>query len=181
MMDELERRFGSHMRLSEKERVGIQIAKKECGDLWKGSQFTMVARVLTNRVVRREGFIGVFFRLWRGVDEVSIKEIGDKHFLVRFSNKQDKLRVLDMEPWTFRESLVVLAETRMGTDAREVELHHSTLWVQLHGIPPFNMTTMVAWKIGLLVGQVWRLIRQRERNASAVFYESVFNLMLNNH
>lgn len=153
-MDELERRFGSRLRLSEKERVGIQIAEEECGDFWKGSQFTMVAMVLTNRAVHRDGFISVFSRLWRGVGGVSIKEIGDRRFLVRFANMQDKLRVLDMEPWTFRESLVVVAETCTGTDAREAELRLSTMWVQFHGIPPFNMTTMVAQKIGSLVGRV---------------------------
>lgn len=156
-MEELEHRFGSHLRLFEKERVGIQIAEEECGDLWKGSQFTMVARVLTNRVVHREDFIGVFSRLWRGVNGVSIKEIGDRRFLVRFSNKHDKLRVLDMEPWTYRESSVVLAETISGTDVREAKPCLSTLWVQLHGIPPFNMTTMVARKIGSLVGRVLKI------------------------
>ncbi|KAL6269536.1 hypothetical protein ACE6H2_026447 [Prunus campanulata] len=121
-MEELERRFGSHLRLSAKERVGVQIVEEECRDLWKGSQFTLVARVLTTQVVHRKGFIGVFSRLWRGMNKVSIKEIGDRRFLVRFSSKQDKLRVLDMEPWTYRESLVVLAATRTGTDPREAEL-----------------------------------------------------------
>ncbi|CAB4298748.1 unnamed protein product [Prunus armeniaca] len=114
----------------------------------------MVTRVLTNHAVHRDGFISVFSRLWRGVDGVSIKEIGDRRFLMRFANKKDKLRVLDMEPWTFRESLVILAETCTGTNAREVELRLSTMWVQFHGIPPFNITTMVARKIGSLVGRV---------------------------
>ncbi|CAL2227004.1 unnamed protein product [Prunus armeniaca] len=42
----------------------------------------------------------------------------------------------------------------LGLDTREVEFHHSTYWIQLHGILPFNMTTMVAQKIGSLVGKV---------------------------
>ncbi|CAB4262706.1 unnamed protein product [Prunus armeniaca] len=65
---------------------------------------------------------------------------------------KDKLP--DMEPWTFRDSLVVLVDARAGLDTREVEFHHSTYWIQLHGILPFNMTTMVAQKIGSLVGKV---------------------------
>ncbi|CAL2225538.1 unnamed protein product [Prunus armeniaca] len=59
-----------------------------------------------------------------------------------------------MEPWTFRYSSVVLVDARAGLDTREVEFHHSTYWIQLHGILPFNMTTMVAQKIGSLVGKV---------------------------
>ncbi|CAL2225563.1 unnamed protein product [Prunus armeniaca] len=87
-----------------------------------------------------------------GLDDVSIKEIGNRPFLVRFCNKKDKLP--DMEPWTFRDSLVVLVDSRAGLDTREVEFHHSTYWIQLHGILPLNMTTMVAQKIGSLVGKV---------------------------
>ncbi|CAB4293290.1 unnamed protein product [Prunus armeniaca] len=99
-----------------------------------------------------DGFIGIFSRLWKGLDDVSIKEIGNRPFWVRFCNKKDKLP--DMEPWTFGDSLVVLVDARAGLDTREVEFHHSTYWIQLHGILPFNMTTMVAQKIGSLVGKV---------------------------
>ncbi|BFG37834.1 hypothetical protein CerSpe_241080 [Prunus speciosa] len=35
-----------------------------------------------------------------------------------------------------------------------MEFHHSTYWIQLHGIRPLNMTTMVARKIGSLVRKV---------------------------
>ncbi|KAL6276963.1 hypothetical protein ACE6H2_020564 [Prunus campanulata] len=133
-MEELEQHFGSNLCLSEKEHVGIQIAAEKCGDLWKGSSVTLVARVLTNWAVQSEGFIGMFTRLWRGMDGVSIKEIGERRFL--------------------RESLVLLAETHVGMDAREMEVGHSTFWVQFHGIPPFNMVTLVARKIGSLIGRV---------------------------
>ncbi|CAL2225251.1 unnamed protein product [Prunus armeniaca] len=95
---------------------------------------------------------GLVEGLWKGLDDVSIKEIGNRPFLVRFCNKKDKLP--DMEPWTFRDSLVVLVDARAGLDTREVEFHHSTYWIQLHGILPLNMTTMVAQKIGSLVGKV---------------------------
>lgn len=153
-MEALEQRFGSHLSLSEKELVGIQITAEECGDLWYGSAFTLVVRVLTNRAVHSEGFIGLFTRLWRGLDGVSIKEIGERRFLARFVSKKDKLRVLDMEPWAYRDNLVLLAETHVGMDAREVEAHHCTFWVQFHGIPPFNMATQVARKIGSIMGRV---------------------------
>ncbi|BFG18210.1 hypothetical protein CerSpe_235020 [Prunus speciosa] len=153
-MDELEKRFGSNLRLSEKERVGIRIAEDETIDMMKGSQLSLAARVLTSKTVSKEGFVSVFSRLWRGTAGVSIKEFGDGRFLIRFGNLKDKLRVLDMEPWTFREYLVVLAEVKPGMDARRVDLGQATFWVQLHGIPLMNMTTMVARKIGSLMGQV---------------------------
>ncbi|PQQ20001.1 hypothetical protein Pyn_12211 [Prunus yedoensis var. nudiflora] len=62
-MEELEKRFGAKLRLSEKERVGIRIDESESIDPLKGSQFTLVARVVTRKAVSRENFVGVFARL----------------------------------------------------------------------------------------------------------------------
>lgn len=41
-----------------------------------------------------------------------------------------------------------------GTDARMVDLTASVFWIQIHGVPLFNMTIAVARKIGSLIGQV---------------------------
>ncbi|CAL2225256.1 unnamed protein product [Prunus armeniaca] len=107
-----------------------------------------------------------------GLDDVSIKEIGNLPFLVRFCNKKDKLP--DMEPWTFRDSLVVLVDARAGLDTREVEFHHSTYWIQLHGILPLNMTTMVAQKIGSLVGKVLEVVQFPDDGAKWVNFQFEF-------
>lgn len=41
---------------------------------------------------------------------MSIKEIGECRFVARFTSLRDKKRVLDMEPWNFSNSLVLLAD-----------------------------------------------------------------------
>lgn len=75
-MEELEKRFGAKLRLSEKKRVGIRTDESESIDPLKGSQLTLVARVVTHKAVSRENFVGVFARPRRGSKVVSIKEIG---------------------------------------------------------------------------------------------------------
>ncbi|CAB4283738.1 unnamed protein product [Prunus armeniaca] len=59
-MEELEKRFGAHLCLSEREHKGLVFEEKDIGDLWKGSQFTLVARVVTHKSVNREAFGSVF-------------------------------------------------------------------------------------------------------------------------
>lgn len=49
-MEELEKQFGTRLRLFEKERVGIRIDETESIDQLKGSQFTIAARVVTHKV-----------------------------------------------------------------------------------------------------------------------------------
>ncbi|CAB4283737.1 unnamed protein product [Prunus armeniaca] len=59
-----------------------------------------------------------------------------------------------MEPWTFRDGLVWLAEVSIGADARTVLVDMRVFLVQLHGITLLNMTMMVAKKVGALIGRV---------------------------
>ncbi|CAL2246752.1 unnamed protein product [Prunus armeniaca] len=153
-MEDLELRFGANLRLSDRERQGVHIGEIELGSQFVGHHNTLVAKILSHRVVNKEGFFSSFSRLWKGISEVSIREIADKLFLVRFENHRDKARVLDMEPWTFRDALVLLSEVTVGCDIRSVDLKMGVLWVQLHGIPPLTMTVGVARKIGSLLGQV---------------------------
>ncbi|CAB4286334.1 unnamed protein product [Prunus armeniaca] len=80
-MEELEERFGANLRLLDREQHGGLL-----------------------------GFVGVFSRLWKGSSEVSIKEVAEKRFLVCFANQLGMARVLDMEPLTFCDALVLLIE-----------------------------------------------------------------------
>ncbi|CAL2239303.1 unnamed protein product [Prunus armeniaca] len=59
-----------------------------------------------------------------------------------------------MEPWTYRDTLVLLYEVKVGCDVRSVDLNMGLFWVQFHGIPPLNMRVTMARKIGMLLGQV---------------------------
>lgn len=96
-MEDLEKQFGNHLCLSEREQGGIRIEARDGLDIRRGSQFSLLARVLTTKAVHSDGFVGVFSKLWYGDDGVSIKEIEPQKFLIRFANKKDKSRVVDME------------------------------------------------------------------------------------
>lgn len=83
-----------------------------------------------------------------------IKEIDKRKFLVLFASRKDMLQVLDMEPWTYMDRLVLISEVQLGRDARDVDGSMMSFWVQMHGIPLLNMTMVVAQKIGALLGQM---------------------------
>ncbi|CAB4316717.1 unnamed protein product [Prunus armeniaca] len=109
-MEELEERFGANLRLLDREQHGVRIEEDEVGNFLVGHRFTLVAKVLMEKVVPKEGFVGVFSRSWKGSSEVSIKEVAEKRFLVCFANQLGMARVLDMEPWTFCDAQVLLVE-----------------------------------------------------------------------
>ncbi|CAB4316765.1 unnamed protein product [Prunus armeniaca] len=134
-MEDLELRFGANLRLSDNERQGVRIGESDLGSQFVGHHNTLVAKVHSQRVVNKEGFIASFSRMWKGIAGVSIKEFADKSFLVRFENHRDKARVLGIEPWTYHDALVLLSEVTVGCDVRSVDLNLGVFWVQLHGIP----------------------------------------------
>ncbi|ONH94762.1 hypothetical protein PRUPE_7G028300 [Prunus persica] len=150
-VEELEQRFGANLRLSDRERHRVRIVEEEVRNCLVGHRFTLVAKVLTGKVVPKERFVGVFSCLWKGTSEVSIKEVAEKRFLVHFANQRGMARLLDVEPWNFYDALVLLV------DVRSVKLTTGVFCIQLQGIPPLNMTGAAVKKIRGLLASVLEL------------------------
>ncbi|BFG38051.1 hypothetical protein CerSpe_243250 [Prunus speciosa] len=153
-MDDMNKRFRAKLHLSEKERLVVKIDKEELSDTLVACQYLLAARVLTNKSVNKDAFIEVFTTLWCGEQGVSIKDIGECRFVARFTSLRDKKMVLDMEPWNFRNSLVLLVDVKRGGNFRTFDITHAMFWVQFYGIPPLDMTVAVARKIGGFIGRV---------------------------
>lgn len=60
---ELGVKLGSNLKLSEKERKGIVIERKDVEEALLGFQFCVVAEVLTNKFMHRDAFIDIFTSL----------------------------------------------------------------------------------------------------------------------
>ncbi|KAI5311400.1 PREDICTED: outer envelope [Prunus dulcis] len=58
-----------------------------------------------------------------------------------------------MEPWSFSNSLVLVAEESRALGYRSVP-SNVVFWVQLHGLPPLSMTVSAVTKTGGFIGQV---------------------------
>ncbi|KAB2622512.1 hypothetical protein D8674_024694 [Pyrus ussuriensis x Pyrus communis] len=110
---------------------------------------------LTSKEVYGELFIDCFTSLWRGRDDVSIRDIGDRRFLARFVGHSDMQRVLVADqPWTFKNDLMLVAD-RTGKGLRRcTPLSFGVFWVQIHNVPPLSITVVVAEAIGGLMGTV---------------------------
>ena len=98
--------------------------------------------------------IDCFMSLWMGKEGVSIRDIGERHFLARFAGQRDLQRVMDADqPWTFRNDLVLVADQSEAGLNRWAPLSMGTFWVQIHNVPPLSMTKVVAESISLMMGR----------------------------
>ncbi|KAK9903195.1 hypothetical protein M0R45_001160 [Rubus argutus] len=151
-MEEMGRRFAGSLVLSEREAKGLRIggrAVQAATRVW----FALVCKVVTQRSFRRRSFIDLFSRLWGGERGVSISDVEDDRFLVRFSCEEDLVRVLDKEPWDFDRSLIVMGRLKESESVMDVELSTALFWVQAHGVPFRYRIPEVAMDIGGLLGE----------------------------
>lgn len=169
-------KFGTGLSLFEKEKGGIKIGKKEVEGALLGFQYSVVAQVFTRKDVNDNGFIDQFTNLWRGREGVSIRALGAARFMARFVGRQDMYRVLDAEkPWLFREDLVLVVDEACSNRKAE-PLHLVSMWVQLHNVPPFNMTEAVASTIEGLIGKVLRVDKDDGINCIGRFFKVKISL-----
>ncbi|KAB2622222.1 hypothetical protein D8674_024404 [Pyrus ussuriensis x Pyrus communis] len=68
-------KFRYSLSLSEKERGGIKIEKKDTEGALLGFHHNVVAEVLSTKAVNENGFIDQFTSLWRGKDEVQLHNV----------------------------------------------------------------------------------------------------------
>ncbi|KAM1236700.1 hypothetical protein ACFX2I_037695 [Malus domestica] len=70
-------RFGAKLSLSEKERDGVTVGRREVDEALLEFHHCLLVEVLTDKGVNRDAFIDCFTSLWRGRKGVSIRELGD--------------------------------------------------------------------------------------------------------
>ncbi|KAM2468383.1 hypothetical protein FF1_010065 [Malus domestica] len=109
-VEELGVRFGTNLRLTDKERGGLTIDRKAIDVVLLGFQYTLHAEVLMSKELHGKALIDRFTSLWKGREGVSIRNIGDRRFLARFVGQRDLEKVVDADlPWTFKNDLVMVA------------------------------------------------------------------------
>ncbi|KAM1110785.1 hypothetical protein ACFXTH_009963 [Malus domestica] len=120
-VEELGVRFGTNLRLTDKERDGLTIDMKAIDVVLLGFQYTLHAEVLMSKELHGKAFIDRFTSLWQGREGVSIRNIGDRRFLARFVGQRDLERVVDADlPWTFKNDLVMVDDrTENGRNLAE--------------------------------------------------------------
>ncbi|TXG46337.1 hypothetical protein EZV62_028161 [Acer yangbiense] len=120
--------------------------------------FRLVGKVLTNKLVNRETFIGLFPRIWHTVEEFEIEAITGNIFSFTFRTAKDRWQVLQGGPWTFDKALLVLEEPQGKGDIQKMNFDKVAFWVQIHNVSLICMTADIGRFLGGMVGRLKRLI-----------------------
>lgn len=145
IIEELGKNLGNKLYVIDKEKDVVVIDMKDVEEALIGFHYILLVEVLTEKAVNGEAFIDRFTSLWKGKEGVSIRDIGDRRFFIRFVAKWDMQRVLDSEfPWTFRDDFVMVGDCTNRREARWNDMSMRDMWVQIHKVPPLSMTVAMA-------------------------------------
>ncbi|KAL0006670.1 hypothetical protein SO802_008172 [Lithocarpus litseifolius] len=118
------------------------------------SEFSIAAKFLTKRAINVEVIAQTFTPLWRARNGFKIKRFGDHSLLFTFDNERDVDRILVSEPWSFDKHLVAMQKYDGSFPLQDIKFDRTTIWVQVHGIPPKYMSLDAGVKICEVVGDV---------------------------
>jgi hypothetical protein len=69
-------------------------------------------------------------------------------------NVSDQDRILQGNPWIFRNSWLIVKPWNRETDPRTIDFDHAPVWIQLWGLPPHCKTKAMGQHLGSLLGEV---------------------------
>ncbi|KAK6124264.1 hypothetical protein DH2020_042016 [Rehmannia glutinosa] len=146
-MDEVVGRW-RHLSLTdvEEEEIGVgdQLVDEGRSLIRKG----LVGRLLTQRPYNKQSFKMAISRLWKVEGGLEIMDIGPDMFFFIFNDEREIKRVLNLEPWIYNRSLVILKEFE-GLNVGDIgDLSYTRLWVQVFNLPDFGMTENIGRVIG---------------------------------
>lgn len=95
----------------------------------------LVMKILTQNSINTEALRKTMRLVWKPNKGVRIFDIEEELFLVEFGYKKDKQRVLEMCPWSYDKNLVLLKDFNGDLVPKDIRLHWSHFWVQIHNLP----------------------------------------------
>jgi hypothetical protein len=134
------------------EQVRITITEGDTMEIREKGDRSLIGKIWADKKNNKEAFKTVMSRLWRSVEGIVFKEIQDDVWIFKFSDTEDKQKVMEGRPWAFDRQLLVLNELNGQIPPSEMEFHHTPVWIQIHDMPLHCMTKIVGTKIGELMG-----------------------------
>ncbi|KAI5333294.1 hypothetical protein L3X38_023425 [Prunus dulcis] len=97
---------------------------------------------LRDRLLQRWGLKG----------PMSLIDLENNYFIVKFLIKEDKRYVLTGGPWQIAGQYIVTQSWKPGFNAKEERVTHMTAWIRINGLNVEYFRTDVMMKIGNLIG-----------------------------
>lgn len=90
--------------------------------------------------------------VWRPRMGVAAKDLSNNTYLFQFFHELDLQRVLNDGPWSFEQSLLVLAKAQPDIPPTATPLETADFWIQIHDLPLGFFSEKAVMAIGNFIG-----------------------------
>ncbi|KAK3212812.1 hypothetical protein Dsin_017518 [Dipteronia sinensis] len=129
----------------------------------------LVGKVITNKMVNREAFLGLIGRIWQVEEGLEVEVVRHNIFTFHFHSIGDRRHVLEDGTWTFDGALIVLAEPAGKGAIEDLRFDCSKFGVQTHCVPLVCMTKEIGRFLGGMVREVVEVDVGKSRECSGKF------------
>jgi hypothetical protein len=117
-------------------------------------QRSILGKMITNKPVHVNSIQMGLDSIWGSPPRLKIQEIEGKILQFFMDDIMDQERILQGNPWIFRNSWLVVHPWDRQTDPATLDFDHAGVWIQLWGLPPHCKTKKMGESIGELLGSV---------------------------
>jgi hypothetical protein len=117
-------------------------------------QRSILGKLITNKPVHVNSIQRGLDNIWGSPPGLKIEEIEGKILQFFMDDTKDQERILLGNPWTFRNSWLIIHPWDRNSDPSLLDFDHAAVWVQLWGLPPHCKTKQMGRSIGELLGRV---------------------------
>ncbi|MBA0816140.1 hypothetical protein Gohar_000833 [Gossypium harknessii] len=112
---------------------------------------------MSTKKVNREAMYRVLKFLWFTLDKVNFVALNEEAILVKFGNTNDRTRILNLTPWLFDQSLLVILPFVKGQELDYYVFNITPFWIRIYNIPFEKMDRQVAIDIEKAIREVMEI------------------------
>jgi hypothetical protein len=123
-------------------------------DLVPDDHLPLVAHVISQKIHNNQAVYSSLTKAWSFALPFSFPVLGPNLFLLKFSKQEHITKILAQTTWNVNDSLLALHKWSPTATLGELSLKKVPFWIQIHGLPLYNMSSKNAIAIGKGLGNL---------------------------
>lgn len=120
----------------------------------KACQGSILGKIITDKPIHVSSIQNGLENIWGSPFGLKIQEIEGKILQFFMDKSIDQDRILQGNPWIFRNSWLIVKPWDRETDPKIIDFDHAPIWIQLWGLPHHCKTKAMGAHLGSLMGDV---------------------------
>lgn len=154
--------------------ISISSRKKKC--LHQSWKLSLICKVLGKRMAY--SFLSKRLQLiWKTKATITIIDLENDFFLVRFSNQDDYDHVRFDDPWVITDHYSITQDQKPNFNLENAGIDKAIVWVRFPNLPIEHYDKLFLWRLRNRLGKIMRTDEHRELRKRKILLKSVWRLI----